>query len=474
MTAAAEMPQIVEIEAPPPQKHFPRNDTGNAERLAHLHRGSILFNHTTDQWLLWDGTRWRADDRDAIRLLARAVPEMIWQEARAMDGDAANDLRKLATMTGNAARIDGMLRLARSITEIAVVASDLDSDPWVLGCPNGTLDLRTGQLRSPDPADRITKLAGAPYDPSATCPRWLQFLREIFVRDGLPDREVIEFFHRWCGYSLTGDVSEQCFLFAFGGGQNGKSTAVKTLAAVLGDYAQRCPNSLFVASARGEDPKQASPEVAGLVGYRMGFATEPEAGTCLSESKLKDITGGEPVSGRMLHGNPVTFTPAAKLILSGNHRPAVKGTDHGIWRRITLLDFPRRFTDEEKDPALDAVLASELPGILAWCVRGCTEWQRKRLSPPASVREATAAYRHGEDSLGQFIEEHLETAKGELAARSSVYETFRSWCNAEHIERIPSAIAFNKTLRERGYAEAKDRDGVMCWRGVAIRRDQAP
>lgn len=321
-TADPPPPGAFDIPLPPPAaasglstplslRDLPDNDTGNALRLARLNEGQILFNHTAQTWLIWDGTRWRRDDDGEIKRRAFEVGAFLLKEVdQIKDEDTKKGMGKLAIQAGNATKIRAMVELAAALPEIATTAEKLDRNPWLLGCPNGTIDLHTGALLTPDPAHRITRQAGAPYHPTAQCPRWERFVMEIFKEE----QPVADFFQRWCGYCLTGDVSEEKFLFAYGVGANGKSTAIKALAAVLGDYALSSPSSLFCTSPRGKDRERANPEVASLAGVRLAYASEPGEGEHFDEEKLKMLTGGEIVNARFLNQNPITFTPTAKLV----------------------------------------------------------------------------------------------------------------------------------------------------------------
>ena len=354
-----------------PKPHYTMNDAGNARRIADTFKGQVLFAHDIGKWMVWEKSRWVEDQKDHVMNLARQIPrQMVLEAMKIKDKEIKQRLLSFASKSGNHYDLKNMLAQAASLPEIASTVARFDADPWLLGTPGGVVDLSTGSLRASHPDDLITKHTAVPYVPDAKCSRWLRFLEEIFEGD----QELISFVQRWAGYLLTGDVGEQVFLFLFGIGKNGKSTLVKHIADVMGDYAAKSPTSLFVDS-RVHDPHRPAPEIVRLKGLRFTYASEPEEGAKLSEARLRELTGGEPIAARDLHKSTIEFVPQVKLFMIGNHRPTVKSTTFGTWRRVQLLNFARKFSDSEVDHSLDDVLRSEYEGILAWAVQGCLKWQ---------------------------------------------------------------------------------------------------
>ena len=332
------------------------------------------------------------------------------------------------------------LALARAIKPIADAGDGWDADPWLLGVPNGVIELRTGTLRPGQPDDRITMQIGAPFDPDATAPRWTQFIQEVF----LGNQSLVDFVHRAIGYSLTGITTEQVLFLLYGTGANGKGTLTNTIKRVLGDYAWNMPFTTIEMKDRTAIPN----DLAALVGRRFVIASETNDGTRMNEARVKALTGCDPVTARFLHGEFFTFEPFGKYWLSVNHKPIVRDDSHGFWRRLRLIPFTRRF---EVNPTLASELAAEAPAILAWCVRGCLAWQEHGLQPPSIVTEATTAYERDSDPLAVFIDEACDLApSGEVGARE-IFQHYESWAIAHGLrpgERL-SSTAFGRKLAER-------------------------
>lgn len=287
-----------------------------------------------------------------------------------------------------------MVTLAESEPGIPVLPGELDRDPWLLNVKNGTVDLRTGELRPHKRDDLITKIVPVEYDSEASCPTWLAFLNRIM--DG--NERLIAFLQRAAGYSLTASTQEQCFFLLYGTGANGKSVFLTTLLAVMGDYGIQAAPDLLLAKSGESHPT----EVADLFGARLVVATETEAGRRLAENLVKQHTSGDRLKARFMRQDFFEFEATFKIWLATNNKPIVKGTDYAIWRRIKLIPFTVTIPPEERDKSLPAKLRQELHGILAWAVQICLEWQKYGLNEPQEVTAATCAYRDEQDILGSW------------------------------------------------------------------------
>jgi putative DNA primase/helicase len=373
--------------------------------------------------------------------------------ARTADKQKQKDaLIKFCVGSGNSSRINNMLSQAEPY--LAVEADDLDKDPWLLNCPNGTVDLRTGELRPHDQADLITKICGTDYDPRAKCSRWEQFLLEIFDNDN----DMVAVVQRAIGYSLTGMTNEQVVFIMHGSGSNGKSVLLETIAAVLADYVKRSPADTWV-SKPANGP---SNDVAALAGARFVSVVETEHDKQLAEALVKTATGGDVMTARFLHKEFFSFIPKFKLWFATNHKPKIRGSDFAIWRRIILLPFAVTFNDPDKitggqkakDPGLKAKLAEEYPGILAWMIRGCMAWQKDGLKPPEAVIHATETYQDSQDNVSGFIRDNCWLQRSLECPVGLLYAANEIWCE-ENEEEALSSRAFGKNLDERGLPPGK-------------------
>jgi putative DNA primase/helicase len=299
------------------------------------------------------------------------------------------------------------------------------------------------------------------YDPNAECPRFEQFLPEVF--EGKV--EVIDYVHRAVGYSLTGDTSEQCLFPCWGKGSNGKSVFLKTIRLVTGGHGHNTPFSTLDYQSRNAIPS----DVADLAGKRLVTASETAESTRLNEDRIKALTGGDPVTARHLYGRWFTFEAEFKLWLAVNHKPRVQDDSHGFWRRVRLIPFTRRFSAKEIDKHLDAKLAAEAPGILAWAVRGCLKWQREGLEPPEVITRATAEYREEQDPLAEFIRMRCDVGEGLVARAGELYGAYYTWAMVSLISPVEmlTSTRFGTLMGERFHGD-RDVKGKF-YEGVALR-----
>jgi putative DNA primase/helicase len=439
---------------------FPLTEYGNAERLIEQYGPVIRYCHVLGHWLHWDGRRWVADTTGEVVRLAKLVVRGICSEAaRARDKKLREEIVQWTKKSERSASISAMLKLAESEPGVPLSPNELDTDPWLLNCLNGCIDLRTGELKPHNPRDIITKLIQVKCDPEATCPRWTRFLAEVFA----PYPDIIPFIQNAVGYSITGDTREESLFLLCGPGRNGKGTFIKIVATMLADYAGTADFSTFVRRRYDGGPRD---DIAVLKGRRFVSAQESREGAAFDESILKWLTGGDRVRARLLYQNSYEFDPVHKLWLATNHRPVIRGTDSAIWSRIKLIPFDVSFEGRE-DKTLKESLLKELPGILAWSVEGCLRWQTRGLEFPESVVKATREYRQDSDPLARFFEDScIVSSYTEVRARK-LYEAYRTW--AEHSgENSLSETAFGNRLRERGFAKRHMGQGNV-YAGIGIR-----
>ncbi len=442
----------------PPQRGHNLTDLGNAERFVAQHGEHVRYCYAWSGWITWTGRRWKRDDTGGVHRLAKETVRAIYQEAAgAEDEDRRKALAKHAARSEAEAKIRAMLELAKS--EVPISPDELDRAPWLLNAPNGTVDLRTGELREHRREDLLTKMAGADYDPDAARPAWAATLERT-----LPSEDVREFFKKLCGYAITGDVSEHILAVLYGTGANGKSTILNALLAAAGDYGMQAAPDLLVAK-KGSHPT----EVADLFGMRLVASIEVEDGRRLAESLVKQLTGGDKVRARRMRQDFWQFDPTHKVFMAVNHKPEVRGTDTAIWRRLRLIPFTETIPPAEQDKRLPQKLEGELPGILRWAVEGCLEWQRGGLRAPEEVRKATAGYRSEMDVIGGFLQDECEIGPEHKEPFTALYKRYEEWCE-DGGERAETRRKFNARLKERGRFEARRSGpgGSNEWHGLHL------
>lgn len=424
----------------PARDTFPLTEAGDAEYFAACFPDSVRYDHRRGRWLPFECHHWRSQSNGEIdRLALDAIRGRQSAALTIKDDDTRRRERlKWAVAGESRKRLSNLLALARNLAPLADAGDRWDDDPWLLGVRNGVVDLRTGQLRDGEPADRITMRTAVEFDPRATCPLWDRTVRDIFH----DNCEVIAYFDRYVGYSLTGDCREETLAFCLGGGANGKGTVVNTLAWVLGDYADDLPFSALELHERAGIPN----DIAKIVGKR--FVTSSETGETkrLNEARVKALTGRDPITARFLHQEYFTFQPVAKFWLATNQKPVVRDTSIGFWRRIHLIPFTRSFIDKP-DLRLKDKLRLEGPGILARAVRGCLDWQLRGLDPPSSVREATNSYRVDSLPLTRFIEARCVRRDGARATFGDLFDSYLRWCgDTREVQRL-TRREFSEVLR---------------------------
>lgn len=436
-------------------------DLGNGERFAARYGGQVRYVAAWDKWLLWNGRRWVPDNTAEVMRLAKFTAKAIHAEAAiAEDEDRQKEITKFAFSSQSRSRLEAMLALAKSEPPIAIAYSSLDADPWLLNCENGTVCLRTGELRPHDPGDLITKSTGIDYaaDAGDDPVLWADFLHTIFAAD----RELIRFVQRLLGVSLIGEQKEHLFPIAYGSGANGKSVLFGVVQDALGEYAITAAPNLFTVKRGDSHPT----ELADLHGRRLAVLNETQDGARLNEGLIKSITGGDRIKARRMREDFWEFAPSHTAYLVTNHRPVVSGTDYGIWRRLRLLPFTVTIPAEQQDRDLPEKLRSEGPAILRWMVQGCLDWQREGLGEPAAVKVATEGYRAESDTVGRWLEECCTVNLEVTAKASDLLESFNSWAAKVH-EREASQRWLGQRLGERGFAKVKGREGVK-YAGIGL------
>lgn len=435
-------------------------DLWNAERFVQEHGSDVRYVASWGKWLCWSGSVWKVgDEAQAMRLALTTVKKFYAECASIEDKDERQALFAHALSSERRRNLESIIGLARHLKPVSVSHEDFDANPFVLSVANGTLDLKTGILRPHRREDHLTKITPIAYDPAARAPVWEKFLERV-----LPSPELRAWLARAVGYALTGDIREQVLFFLHGKGANGKSTFLKTITKLLGDYAKPGAPDLLLARPGTQHPT----ELAALAGARLVVCSEVEQGRSFAEKTIKELTGGDLIAARFMRQDFFHFAPTHKIMLAANHRPRVRGTDEAIWRRLRLVPFEVIIPEGERDKTLELQLEAELPGILAWAVRGCLEWQKQGLGAVDAVQAATKRYRADQDHLAQFLEERCELDGTAWTSSTDLYVAYTSWCETSEGERPWTKRALVDHLPDYGLA-ARTVKHVRGWTGVRLK-----
>jgi P4 family phage/plasmid primase-like protien len=449
------------ITPPEPQESdaFRRTDVGNGLRFKARHGADCRFIYPWNTWIVWDGKRWAAESRAEVERRAQETARSVYREAAdASDSAEAKALGRWAETSERREKLSAMLATAQSMLDIE--PDRLDADPWAFNCRNGTLDLRTGELRPHRREDLLTVIADVDYSPTARAPRWEEFLATTF--EGSDD--VIGYIRRLAGYFLTGVVREHILPIAHGVGANGKSTLLNALLDVLGPYGMKAPADLLMLKRHAGHPT----ELADLRGKRLVVAAETAEDGRLNEALVKELTGGDVIRARRMREDFWEFRPTHKVVVGTNHRPTVTGNDLGIWRRLQLIPFDVVIPPDERDATLPDRLRAEAGGILAWAVRGCLEWQEAGLNPPGIITVATEEYRSTEDTIANFFTEGCVILPEARVRSSDLYAKYVEWCELGRF-RPRNQRRFGEALTSRGF-ERFTNNGTW-YRGIGLRQE---
>lgn len=482
---------VVPVIDPEAMAWFELNDIGNAKRVAALAKGELLW--VEDHWVSYDRVRWADEDGELrAQKLAQDMARHIPLEAEALEArleagvdrfsaplddgmkgvieERIDALRKHAVLSGNVNKTSGALTQAKS--EICVRRDDFDSELMALNTPSGTLRfVQTPEgwrviERPHDPVDRISRVTAVAWNPKARCPRWEEHMATV-----LPDPAVRRFFQICAGYALTGEIREQCIFLLQGKGGDGKSTTMDVVREVMGGYGVVAGVESFLAGQL-RSGAEASPDMARLGGdTRLVSTGEPKIGAALDEARIKQVTGGQPITARELHGKPFQYRPKFKVFFECNRKPRISGDDDGIWRRIVVIQFPHQFKGKA-DKTITQALLAEGEGVLRWLVDGCLMWLNEGLNPPEAVQEAIDDYRRASNPFAEWFSERVDTA--DATARTpakDLYDDYKQFCedNAVDDRSIMSSTSFGRALGDKQLLKAKGSDGRVFRKGCRLR-----
>jgi putative DNA primase/helicase len=419
------------------------------------YRDKLRFDHDVGKWFEFDGSIWRLNKtsialhwaRELARDLAKTAPD------------------KIRYTTSKVAFAAGVERFARVDPTFAVTAEIWDFYPLLLGTPGGTVDLMSGQIRPPRREDFITRSTAVTPADRPDCPLWQHFIEETLGGD----KALVRFLQQYFGYALTGDTREHALIFGFGPGGNGKGVTINTIRNILGDYAVTAAMDTFTAQF-GE---RHSTDLAMLRGARLVTASETEEGRAWAESRIKSLTGGDPVTARFMRRDNFTFQPAFKLFIVGNHKPVLRNVDDAARRRFNIVSF--NFKPLNPDKELEQKLLPEWPGILRWMIDGALDWQKHGLIRPAAVRDATQEYFDNQDLFGQWIEEQCTLEPNNEWRSAYSGELFSAWAAYAKAAGEPagSKRSFSDQLKSRGCETKKGAHGARMIKGIGLRKQKS-
>jgi putative DNA primase/helicase len=394
--------------------------------FAQQHAPDLRFVSMWDRWMKYDGAVWRFETT-------------LW---------AFDQARKLCRLAGDAKAktVAAVVALARADRAMAATTEQWDADAWRLGTPGGVVDLRTGNIEPAKPGDYLTKITNV--TPRGDCPLWLTFLDRVTAGDAA----LMAYLQRVCGYALTGDTSEDALFFLYGTGANGKSVFIRAVAGIMGGHHKTASMETFTVTREERHPT----DLADLRGARLVTAIETEEGKRWDEAKIKALTGGDSIKARFMRQDFFEYTPQFKLMVAGNHRPAIRSVDEAIRRRMNLIPFTVTIPRDERDPELSNKLKAEWPGILAWMVEGCLNWQTDGLRSPPCVLDATERYLEDEDAVGRWLAECCEIKPNLADTSKNLWGGWKAWAEPAG-EHMGSQKKFGQKLEDKGFS--RDRSG---------------
>jgi putative DNA primase/helicase len=453
--------RLADLDGNDPLPREPKTELGYARRLIAVYGDRLRFVPAWNRWLVWDGRRWIHDSTGQAPRWMKVIARRLTTGALAIEGETERKAAMhLARRAESSASVRGALTLASTEPSIVVTPDDLDADPFLLNCTNGTLDLRTGELHPHDPADLLTKMTGAPYKPGAAGPEFTKFLEKV-----QPKKEMRAYIARLLGHGLEGRVVEHVLGIFHGIGRNGKGTLIGAVKSALGDYADAADPDLLTARTFDAHPTS----TADLYGLRLAILHETDKGRHLAEATVKRLTGGDRLKARRMREDFWSFDPSHTFLMLTNHKPLISGTDEAIWARLRLVPWNVVIPADERDLTLADKLALELAAVLDFLVTGYQEWRARGLDDPAEVMAATEAYRAESDALGRFIDQRCLTGPHFRVRSSELFAAWQKWCAGEG-EDPGTQTAFSTILTNMGFDKKHTEIGKF-WTGLGLAGD---
>ena len=435
------------------------NDLFNSKIFIELHKDNLKYCDSLGGFFEYNGQYWEKVSTGVMKKYSFQVIDKLIDLSKDMDDKYKELMNKHIKASGNAGKLDSMIDCAKP--SLYMPSERFDSNQNLFNCSNETFNLDTCQSQRFNPNDFITKSCNIDHDDFANCPTWIKFINDIFLNR----EDIIDFVQRFVGYSMTTSTKEQCMFILHGDGRNGKTVFIETIRKIFGDYVTSLPSTSLV---RKPIENGIPNDIAGLKGARLVTTVETNENATLDESMIKKITGSDIIKARFLNKEFFEFMPTFKLIYASNHKPNIRGTDNGIWRRIRMIPFDFKITDENDDKCLQQKLDNELPGILNWAIEGYKKWRESGLTKPPVIMETTEQYREEEDSLGQFIEEECDIDKESYVT----VKDFKS--RVTQFNKYLNQKSIGEYMRKKGYMPKDNRlivDGkqTRCFIGISLK-----
>lgn len=447
---------------------FNWSDVGNAERLIALHGKDIKFNVNSGKWYIWNNINWELDSsfkvenlyRTVLRRFQNAIPNINIDDDEIATKKQQEKAKGFVLRNETDGKIKSVLNQAKTFKGINFMESD--KDDYLFNTPNGTINLKDLSQKKHDRKDLITQCSNYSFNrENDKCPNWMAFLNRIFCGD----QELINYVQKAVGYSLTGDMREQCLFMLWGGGANGKSTFVKALEDIMGSYAATIKGETLM-EKNGQDGARG--DLARLTNKRVVIASELQEGQVFNEPLLKVLSAGETLPVRFMYQEEFMLKPKFKLWIMTNKKPKVKGNDHGIWRRWRMIPFKYKFTEKEKDPNFyEEKLKPELEGILLWAITGYQMWKKEGFEAPREVMEAVEDYKMDMDQVARFIEDCCVVRESAECTGANMYDEYLNWCIAEGENYKMTNHKLAQDLKEKGFINKRKNSGKR-WIGIGI------
>jgi len=435
-------------------KKYPQNDEGNSKMFLDGYSDYIRYNVDLGKWYIWEGRYWKLDlDGEVYR---RALHIMRIYRKYAEKNNIDENVLKHTIRSGNHSSIQNMLKMAENLC--VCHSTDFDQQKHLLNVRNGTIDLRTKQLMRHKQSDMITKLINTDYSKNAFDGKFKKFIEDICNGD----KSLTEYLNRVYGYSITGEISEQCIFIELGYGANGKSTLNELCKSLMGNYMETISYKLFQ-SGNTASANNATPELAKLFNIRLAICSETSEQQ-LNEAKIKEITGGTELTARPLYKKPFNYMPQFTLIFETNILPHISGFDHGIWRRIVVIPFMNTF---KKDTSFKDKLMHEQQALLSWLVDGAYKFYTEGLGECKAVTKASQKYRYMEDTVESFIQSKLIKSKNSEIKSKSLYDEYRKFCEVSESNALDNK-KFKEAMTVKGYKNKRKSSGIV-WLNIDLK-----